>query len=98
MSLRDYLNYKTGKTRKAAPKKTASKKTGMSTGNTVAGAKSPKKPAKNSKAKARDLTLRDKGGISARRNKKGPLAKARKEYPVTGPGSQSKILRNKKAK
>ena len=98
LSLRDYMNYKTGKTRKAAPKKAATKKTGMSTGNTVAGVKSTKKPTTNSKAKARDLTLRDKGGISARRNTKGPLAKARKEYPVTGPGSQSKILRNKKAK
>ena len=98
LSLRDYMNYKTGKTRKVAPKKAATKKTGMSTGNTVAGVKSTKKPTTNSKAKARDLTLRDKGGISARRNTKGPLAKARKEYSVTGPGSQSKILRNKKAK
>jgi hypothetical protein len=35
--------------------------------------------------------------IKATPGKKGPLASARKEYPVTGPGSQSKILRPKKA-
>lgn len=92
LSLRDYMNYKTGKTRKAAPKKAApkkaaTKKTGMSAGNTVAG-----KPATNSKTKARNLTLRDKGGVDAKK------VRRREEYPVTGPGSQSKILNKKPAK
>lgn len=99
LSLRDYLNYKTGKTRKAAAKKTTAPKKGTSTYDEVKsqkGKKAAPKSSTNSKTKARDLTLRDKGGISARRNKKGPLAQARKEYPVTGPGSQSKILRKKK--
>lgn len=54
---------------------------------TATGKKSTaKKPAAksstSSKTKARDLTLRDKGGISAIRNAKGPLARARKEYPM----------------
>ena len=49
LSLTAYMNYKTGKTAKAAPKKAASKKTGMSTGNTVAGTKSTKKAAPKSK-------------------------------------------------
>jgi hypothetical protein len=80
LSLRDYLNYKTGKTRKAAPKKTTA----------TAKKAAPKKPTTKSK---------DPRGnqIKATPGKKGPLASARKEYPVTGPGSQSKILRPKKA-
>ena len=80
LSLRDYLNYKTGKTRKAAPKKTTA----------TAKKAASKKPTTKSK---------DPRGnqIKATPGKKGPLASARKEYPVTGPGSQSKILRPKKA-
>lgn len=85
--------------KKAAPKAKVSTPTPADF-STSAKKAAPKKTASksstSSKTKARDLTLRDKGGISARRNKKGPLAQARKEYPVTGPGSQSKILRKKK--
>lgn len=78
LSLRDYLNYKTGKTRKAAAKKT-----------TTAKKTAPKKTT----TKSKDLRGNQ---IKATPGKKGPLASARKEYPVTGPGSQSKILRPKK--
>ena len=90
LSLRDYLNYKTGKTRKAAAKKTtapkkAAPKKGVSTYDEIKpqnGRKPAAKSSTSSKAKARDLTLRDRGGISAIRNAKGPLARARKEYPM----------------
>lgn len=80
--------------KKAAPKAKVSTPTPADFSTSAK--KAAPKSSTSSKTKARDLTLRDKGGISARRNKKGPLAQARKEYPVTGPGSQSKILRKKK--
>ena len=84
------------------PKRTT-KRTGMSEGNTVAGS-SGRKPSRNAPnfglGKMRK-TEGSSGKPQARRKAldkmKGPLASARKEYPVTGPGSQSKILRPKKA-
>ena len=59
LSLRDYVNYKAGKTRKAAPKKAAPKRkpTSMSTGNTVAGASSPNKTTKKKPSNAPNVGL-----------------------------------------
>lgn len=56
-------------------------------------------PADFSTSAKKDTKSKDPRGnqIKATPGKKGPLASARKEYPVTGPGSQSKILRPKKA-
>ena len=48
-----------------------------------------KKPDISAKTKARNLTLRDKEGVDAKKIRR------REERPVTGPGSQSKTLRPK---
>jgi hypothetical protein len=55
-------------------------------------------PADFSTSAKKDTKSKDLRGnqIKATPGKKGPLASARKEYPVTGPGSQSKVLRPKK--
>ncbi len=80
------------------PKRPAKKRgTGMSEGNTVAGS-SGRRASKGPGVGKTDKKDPRKGFSSkATPGKKGPLASARKEYPVTGPGSQSKVLRPKKA-
>jgi hypothetical protein len=81
------------------PKRPTTKKrsTGMSEGNTVAGS-SGRRASKGPGVGKTDKKDPRKGFSSkATPGKKGPLASARKEYPVTGPGSQSKVLRPKKA-
>lgn len=80
------------------PKRPTKKRsTGMSEGNTVAGS-SGRRASKGPGVGKTDKKDQRKGFSSkATPGKKGPLASARKEYPVTGPGSQSKVLRPKKA-